>query len=126
MAKAKQIKKAFPAWGTCEEAEKAGYASYSHCPHLCVDIPEGCATVSCKLPDGRRVTFTFIEATTDMKKAGISHHCCDFMSHDSGRVRDDLPVQEMHTGNYPDAPEEVIQLSALTAGRVNSITTGEP
>jgi|TARA_R110000803_G_scaffold103620_1_gene171772 hypothetical protein len=35
------------------------YALWNDCDHLCVDVPDGISTISCKLSDGRQITFGF-------------------------------------------------------------------
>tara|TARA_R110002167_G_scaffold99086_1_gene260112 strand:- start:52 stop:741 length:690 start_codon:yes stop_codon:yes gene_type:complete len=35
------------------------YALWNDCDHLCVDVPDGVSTISCKLSDGRQITFGF-------------------------------------------------------------------
>ena len=39
--------------------ESGGYALWNDCDHLCVDVPDGVSTISCKLSDGRQITFGF-------------------------------------------------------------------
>lgn len=41
-------------------AAKRGFATFNRGTHLCVDVPDGHYTVSCRLSNGKRVTFAFI------------------------------------------------------------------
>ncbi len=42
-----------------QNAESGEYALWNDCDHLCVDVPDGVSTISCKLSDGRTMTFGF-------------------------------------------------------------------
>ena len=42
-----------------KNAESGNYALWNDCDHLCVDVPDGVSTISCKLSDGRQITFGF-------------------------------------------------------------------
>ena len=46
-----------------EHAEKRGFAVFNPGTHLCVDVPNGHYTVSCRLSNGKRVTFAFVPYT---------------------------------------------------------------
>ncbi len=41
-------------------AESGGYALWNDCDHLCVDVPDGVSTISCRLSNGRTMTFGFV------------------------------------------------------------------
>lgn len=41
-------------------AEKLGFATWNPGPHLCVEIPDGCSTITCRTSQGRKVTFSFV------------------------------------------------------------------
>lgn len=43
-----------------EYAERKGFAVFNGGTHLCVDVPNGHYTVSCRLSNGKRVTFAFV------------------------------------------------------------------
>lgn len=37
-----------------------GFATYNNCPHLCVDVPNGEFTISCRTQEGKQITFAFL------------------------------------------------------------------
>jgi len=45
---------------TREVAEDAGYAVFNRGPHICVDIPDGNSTVTCRTSTGELLTFAFV------------------------------------------------------------------
>jgi hypothetical protein len=45
---------------TIEAAAAAGYATWNPGPHLCVEVPDGCSTITCRTSQGRKVTFSFL------------------------------------------------------------------
>ena len=53
------------AFREADEAEIAGYAKFNGGQHLCVDVPDGFSTISCKLSNGQRVTFSFVPYVDD-------------------------------------------------------------
>lgn len=54
------------------EASDAGYLTYNSGPHLCVDLGEGCQTISVKLRNGRRVVFGFVQGEEDFACVDIA------------------------------------------------------
>jgi hypothetical protein len=46
-------------------AEKKGFAVFNRGTHLCVDVPNGNYTVSCRLSNGKLVTFAFVPYQKD-------------------------------------------------------------
>ena len=47
------------------EAAAAGFATFNRCQHLCVDIPDGMSTITCRTSQGRLVTFCFVPYEND-------------------------------------------------------------
>lgn len=44
-----------------KDAEDQGYAVFNAGkPHLCVDVPDGWSTITCRMSNGKKVTFAFI------------------------------------------------------------------
>jgi hypothetical protein len=61
------------------EADKVvglGYAKFNNNPHLCVDIPDGNFTITCKTSTGEQVTFSFVPYRT-----GCPAQCVDIQRH---------------------------------------------
>lgn len=75
-------------------AKALGFAGFNRNPHLCVEVPNGGFTLSCRLGDGTRVTFAFVATRSGDVPAG----CVDIQLHDETRrhpARPDLPVFDM-------------------------------
>lgn len=48
-------------WVIAKDAEEQGFKTFNkRAIHLCVDIPDGWSTVTCRLSNGKRVTFAFV------------------------------------------------------------------
>lgn len=62
-----------------DEAKAAGYATFSKCPHVCIDVPNGVTTFSFKTEEGKRLTISFLPYIT-----GGYPQCADIAYHDSG------------------------------------------
>jgi hypothetical protein len=69
------------------KVEKAGYAKFNNCPHLCVDIPDGHSTITCRTVDGRRITFAFCP----YHDRGPPQ-CVDVQAHQGQEIRRDEDV----------------------------------
>jgi hypothetical protein len=41
-------------------AAEHGFATWNQGPHLCVEIPDGSSTITCRTSQGRKVTFSFV------------------------------------------------------------------
>jgi hypothetical protein len=59
-------------------AIESGFAGYNQCPHFLIDIPDGFATISARLSDGRRVTFAFTPYEENAPAQAV-----DILYHDS-------------------------------------------
>lgn len=57
-----------------EYAEKKGFAVFNRGTHLCVDVPNGHYTVSCRLSNGKRVTFSFVPYEDGAPAACVDIH----------------------------------------------------
>jgi hypothetical protein len=80
---------------TWKGAVYAGFAHFNGGPHLCVDVPNGNFTVTCRTSEGRKITFSFVPYTEDGPAK-----CVDVQHHTSGAAMDnggstDIPVQEV-------------------------------
>jgi hypothetical protein len=78
-----------------EEVEKNGFAEFNRYPHLCVEVPDGGATISCRTKDGRLFTAAFVPY-----KENGPPECVDVQSrHKTGPTAsngvDDLPTQHV-------------------------------
>lgn len=62
----------------CDAAQAAGYAVFNDCPHLCIDMPDGMRTISCRMSDGEQVTFCFVPY-----REGGAADCIDIYQHTS-------------------------------------------
>jgi hypothetical protein len=92
-----------------EDAEDAGeYAVFNGGPHLCVDVPEGAFTISCRNAQGRKVTFAFVA-----EPSGKGHQCIDIVHHTGGKT--------VKNGGSCDVP--VMQASMHTIGHAKHIAT---
>jgi hypothetical protein len=60
-------------------AKHLGYTTYNGGPHLCVDVPDGHFTISCKTSEGKVVTFAFCPYQDDCPP-----QCVDVKHHTSG------------------------------------------
>ena len=65
-------------WNTAAGAAKRGYGKFNNCPHLCIDVPDGMQTITCRTSDGEQVTFCFIP----YRKGGPAD-CIDIYQHTS-------------------------------------------
>lgn len=65
-------------WDTAANAAKRGYGKFNNCPHLCIDVPDGMHTITCRTSDGEQVTFCFIPYRT-----GGVPDCIDIYQHTS-------------------------------------------
>jgi hypothetical protein len=70
------------------EARKHGFAGFNSGKHLLVNIPDGQFTVSCRLTNGKRVTFAFCPYELN----GVPQ-CVDIQFHDSGQFVQNGDVQ---------------------------------
>jgi hypothetical protein len=64
------------------EVSAAGFAKFNDCQHLCVEIPEGWHTITCKTSGGKLVTFSFVPDVF----VGSGHQCVD-VHHATGDKR---------------------------------------
>lgn len=55
-----------------DDARAGGFETFNSGPHLCVDVPDGRCTVTCRTPSGQRVTFAFVPGTS-----ASTHECVD-------------------------------------------------
>ena len=81
------------------EVEKSGYAKFNMGPHLCVDVPDGWYTISCKTPDGKMITFAFIPDS----ESDAGHSCVDV--HHATAAKKKIEFNEQ---SYECACQEVI------------------
>lgn len=72
-----------------------GYAKFNKNPHLCVVVPDGGLTISCKTSEGELVTFAF-----QPYKTGGPAQCVDILHHTAkGKTLNgstEQPVQEIN------------------------------
>jgi hypothetical protein len=66
---------------TRDQAEANGFAVFNRQPHLCIDIPKGNFTLTCRTHGGKKVTFAFQQYNDD----GI-HRCVDIKNHTTEKV----------------------------------------
>jgi hypothetical protein len=65
-------------WETADKAQSRGYGAFNDCPHLCIDVPDGMRTLTCRTSDGEQVTFAFVPYRT-----GGAPDCIDIYQHTS-------------------------------------------
>lgn len=106
--------------GSREETESLGYAVFNRGPHLRVDIPNGWSTITCKLANGKMITFTFIP----YEKDGVPQ-CVDISARQGGPMilngGQQVEVQNVivfSAGNWcystPKVPVEKSKMPTLT------------
>ena len=61
------------------EAERLGFSTYNSGPHLCVDVPDGFSTITCRMSNGEKVVFAFIPY-----RDGAVPNCVD-IAHTTGK-----------------------------------------
>lgn len=76
---------------TPEAAKEAGFANFNEGDHICIDLPEGHATISVKTPDGNKLTFAFVPRSGDAK----GHQCCDVQHHSGKENEYGTPKQKV-------------------------------
>jgi len=80
-----------------EDAEELGFARFNRGPHLCVDIPDGTTTISCRTSDGQLITFSFLGG--DDLHGKCAPTAVDILHHTSGRFMNNgerkIPVQSV-------------------------------
>lgn len=54
-----------PVVSHADQVEKRGFAQFNGGPHLCVEVPDGTSTITCRTRDGRLITFSFVPYKTD-------------------------------------------------------------
>lgn len=81
-----------------EVEEKSNFAKFNNQDHLLIDVPKEGLTLSCKLEDGRRVTFAFVPETnqTGTEYFGAAE-CVDVCLHDAP----DLPRNDLRFAECP-------------------------
>lgn len=71
---------------TASEVAAEGFATFNSVPnkanHVMVELPEGNATLTCRTPDGKRITFAFCQRPDQQS----GHQCVDIVLHDSGKT----------------------------------------
>lgn len=71
-----------------------GFERFNGGPHLCVDVPDGLFTITCKMSNGKKVTFAFVPY-----KDGAPASCVDIQHQTTGLTIEnghtDVPVQEV-------------------------------
>lgn len=79
---------------SCDYAEITGFAKFNGGPHLCVDVPDGHFTITCRTSEGRQVTFAFCPY-----KANGPAQCIDIQNHNTNAVRvngdTNCPIQKV-------------------------------
>lgn len=65
-------------WEPHKQAARNGFATFNDCPHMCIDVPDGMQTITCRTSDGEQVTFCFIPYRT-----GRVADCIDIYQHTS-------------------------------------------
>lgn len=65
-------------WETAAVAAKRGYGRFNNCPHMCIDVPDGMRTLTCRTSDGEQVTFAFVP----YREGGVAD-CIDIYQHTS-------------------------------------------
>ena len=65
-------------WDTAANAAKRGYGKFNNGPHLCIDVPDGMMTITCRTSAGEKVTFAFIPY-----QEGGPADCIDIYHHTS-------------------------------------------
>ena len=59
-----------------DDAQNEEYLTFNNGPHLCIEIEES-STISCKLPNGRKVSFAFVIDETDFACVDIADDTLD-------------------------------------------------
>lgn len=59
---------------TRETAAAAGYAVFNNGPHVCVDVPDGHSTITCRTSAGELVTFAFVPYAANSPPACVDVH----------------------------------------------------
>jgi len=79
---------------TREQAKKFGFAGFNDSPHLCVVVPDGGLTISCRTTTGDLVTISFCPYKTGgpPRCIDIQHHNAPIKKVDDGR---ELPAQQL-------------------------------
>jgi hypothetical protein len=82
----------------------SGFAGYNQCPHFLIDIPDGFATISARLSDGRRVTFAFVPYAENAPA-----QCVDIIYHDAHEFvingKRKVPMQNIVLFDRGDKPD---------------------
>lgn len=65
-------------WTRKKSADANGFATFNSCPHMCIDVPDGMRTITCRTSDGEKVTFCFIP----YRDGGVAD-CIDIYQHTS-------------------------------------------
>lgn len=75
---------------TRQQAQADGFATYNNCPHLCLDIPDGMTTITCKLSNGQQVTLSFLPYAEEPQPK-----CMDVVVHKTPTTPDGVPKQRV-------------------------------
>lgn len=59
-----------------EQVANFGFANFNRNPHLCVEVPDGNFTISCRTSTGELITFAFVPYRT-----GEAAQCVDVQRH---------------------------------------------
>jgi hypothetical protein len=92
-----------------DQAEAQGYNKFNSSQHLCVDVPDGSSTITCKLSDGSKVTFAFC-SYADGKPAAPG--CVDVQV-DTGIPEHQLPCE---TGGHANGQGVILFHNANLKG----------
>jgi hypothetical protein len=65
-------------WQTEAGAKQCRFGTFNHCPHLCIDVPDGMQTITCRTSNGEKVTFCFVPY-----RDGGPADCIDIYQHTS-------------------------------------------
>lgn len=57
-----------------EQAEGAGYAVFNRGQHVCIDVPNGHSTITCRTSTGELLTFAFIPYAENGAPACVDVH----------------------------------------------------
>lgn len=80
---------------THEEAAENGFETFNQGPHLCVNVPDGWSTVSCKLSNGETITFAFCPYRKDGVPRCVDVHTTSGPTVEINGGRDTAPMQRI-------------------------------
>ncbi|MHC4676558.1 MAG: hypothetical protein ACYTBZ_29075 [Planctomycetota bacterium] len=76
-----------------ETAKERGFEAYNSGPHLCVEVPDGNYTITCRNSEGKQVTFAFCP-NSGPRDVSPGHHCIDIVHHTGAQDEDGVAIQQ--------------------------------